>query len=303
MDGGAETLTIREIETADLAEWVRLRAALWPDAPAVELENDCREFLAGKRRTTLPRAVFVIDRGDKTLGGFQEVSVRGAVEGCHTSTVAYLEGVLIERGLRRQGWARKLVHAAESWAREQGCSEIASDILAGNHTSHRVHLRLGYGHVRPLIHFRKPLGPLSRDDVYTTLLAEPIDPAAAISLVQDAYAPAVRMAGAVLPHDRRSDGLDLVCEEFIEHPESATILRQAAIDFRETHALTKLAVILRSGRVAVGETWCVVAASAPDAAKAREAAELLLATLATGSVVTRMPLYRTPIVRFAVSAK
>jgi aminoglycoside 6'-N-acetyltransferase I len=269
-----------------------LRASLWPDAPSSELERDCREFLSGIRKTALPRAVFVIDMGDGKLGGFQEVTLRGAVEGCQTATVAYLEGLLVERSLRRQGWARQLVLAAEVWARDQGCTEIASDILAGNHTSHRVHLKLGYGHVRPLIHFRKPLGPVSPEPVHTTLLAEPIDPAAAVSLVQDPYAPAVRMAGAVLPHERHEGGMDLQAEEFIEHLESAAMLRQIATDFRQSHGLTKLAVILRSGRVAVGETWCVVAASAPDAATAREAAEMLLQQLAGGAVVTRMPLYR-----------
>jgi aminoglycoside 6'-N-acetyltransferase I len=286
--------SIRELRVGDLPEWVRLRRALWPDAPLSDIEDECRAYIGGVRRRALPQAVFVIDRCDGRLGGFQEVSVRGAVEGCATSRVAYLEGLLVERSLRRQGWAKRLVMTAEQWAIEQGCREIASDVLAGNHISHRVHLRLGYGHARPLIVFRKPLGQINPDRVHTAMLAEVIEPSAAISLVQDAHAPCVRLAAAVVAHRRFSDGRELLAEEIAERAESDDRLRQLARHFHEERGLAKLAALIRVGRVGVGETWGMVAASATDAASARDAAEEFLSRLEGDAVIGRTQLWRSP---------
>lgn len=269
-----------------------MRSNLWPDAPAEELELGCRSYLAGSRGASLPREVFVIDRGNNRLGGFQEVSIRGAVDGCSTSSVAYLEGILVDRDLRRQGWARKLVEVAELWARAQGCAEIASDVLAGNHTSHRVHLKLGYGHARPLIVFRKKLSPvLQPESVHSSLVAEPLDPAAAITLVQDAYAPAIRLAAGVV-HHRKQDGRELQSFELTEQPNAGELLHAAARRFHTERGLSKLAVLLRVGHVAIGETWGVVAVSAPDASIAHTAAEDFLTTLAGDNPVLRSAVWR-----------
>jgi aminoglycoside 6'-N-acetyltransferase I len=291
-----ESLHIRPLQAADLPEWVRLRASLWPDAPVPELESGCQEYLAGKRGASLPREVFVIDRGSEgakghRLGGFQEVSIRGAVDGCSTACVAYLEGILVDRDLRRQGWARKLVEAAELWARTQGCLEIASDVLAGNHTSHRVHLKLGYGHARPLIVLRKKLGPTQPQAVHSSLVAEPLDPSAAFSLVQDSYAPAMRLAAGVVTH-RRLEGRELQSFDLTELPGAAAMLHQSAVAFHTERSLTKLAVLLRVGRVSMGEAWGVVAVSATDAALAHTAAEDFLATLAGNNPVLRSAVWR-----------
>jgi aminoglycoside 6'-N-acetyltransferase I len=49
------------------------------------------------------------------------------------------------------------MEAAEHWAREQGCSEMASDTQLGNVASQEAHQRLGYTIVERLVAFRKPL--------------------------------------------------------------------------------------------------------------------------------------------------
>lgn len=293
-------MTIRELCSADLAEWVRLRHALWPDAPMGEMERECREFLAGVRRASLPEAVFVVDRGDGRLGGFQEMSVRGAVEGCATGSVAYLGALLVDRDLRKQGWARKLVDAAEDWAKRKGCLEIASDVLAGNHTSHRVHLKLGYGHTRALIGFRKPLAPagmVTPASVHTSLLAEPIDPASVVSLVKSSNANTIRMAAAVVAHQLTQDGHDLAGEEFVERQGARELLARLAATVHREHRLTRVAVIIRSGYVAVGEVWGVAAASADDAHNAAAGAEELLSKAATNALDARKPLWRETLLR------
>ncbi|MFN4243797.1 MAG: GNAT family N-acetyltransferase [Tepidisphaerales bacterium] len=282
---------IRELRGSDLPEWVRLRAALWPDADPAELEKQCRDFLAGVRTAALPRAVFVYDRGDGRLGAFQEVSIRGAAEGCATDRVAYLEGLLVERDLRRQGIARKLVEAAEQWARAQGCAEIASDVLAGNHVSQKMHLRLGYGPVRPLVHFRKPLGPVKPAAVHVAVVCEPIDPAAVVSLAHDRWARSVRLATALVEPET-SDGRHLAAIEVVDTPATAGQLEASAREFLQRHKLRRLATILRCGEVSVGEAWAAVAVSAETGQAARDAAETFLAQLDASGIVQRRRLWR-----------
>ncbi|MCX6044908.1 MAG: GNAT family N-acetyltransferase, partial [Chloroflexi bacterium] len=60
---------------------------------------------------------------------------------------------------RKQGVGRLLVVAAEAWALEQGCTEMASDTNADYPLSPTAHARLGYQEVRRDIFFRKVLTP------------------------------------------------------------------------------------------------------------------------------------------------
>jgi aminoglycoside 6'-N-acetyltransferase I len=102
-------------------------------------------------------AVFVVDRGAGQLGGFLEASLRPFVEDCHTSPVGYIEGWYVEADLRQQGLGGELVKAAEQWAIDRGCREMASDCELDNDVSLKSHLALGYEETGRLIHFRKSL--------------------------------------------------------------------------------------------------------------------------------------------------
>jgi aminoglycoside 6'-N-acetyltransferase I len=50
-----------------------------------------------------------------------------------------------------------MVHAAEQWAREKGCSEMASDTWLENEASIAAHWKLGYQEAERLVHFVKRL--------------------------------------------------------------------------------------------------------------------------------------------------
>lgn len=92
---------------------------------------------------------------DGTSVGMIEVCLPDYGEGCTTSPVGYIEGWYLSPQLRRQGLAGLLVDAAESGARNLGCTEMASDTWLDNEESIRVHLKLGYSEVECLVHFVK----------------------------------------------------------------------------------------------------------------------------------------------------
>lgn len=91
------------------------------------------------------------------LVGFVEVSLRDYAEGCESSPVGYLEGWYVVPEHRKTGIGRRLVQAAEDWARAKGCSEMASDSELSNTQGQQAHARLGYQEVERMVCFRKSL--------------------------------------------------------------------------------------------------------------------------------------------------
>ena len=142
-----------------------MREALWPEESAPELREGMRAWLARN-----DAAVFVACRADGTLAGFVEVGSRSYGEGCATSPVAYIEGWYVDPDVRLQGVGRALFDAAETWAREQGYQEIASDARLDNVDSHRAHHHLGYQETDRVVVFRKTIEHPNR-----RLLLEGID--------------------------------------------------------------------------------------------------------------------------------
>jgi len=146
-------MLIRHATQNDQVEWLRMRAALWPDGPLADHHSEMAHQLADPARY----AVFVIERGAGQLGGFLEASLRDYADGCRTSPVGYLEGWYVDADLRLKGLGGKLVEAAERWAIGQGCTEMASDCELDNDVSFRAHLALGYEEAGRVIQFRRAL--------------------------------------------------------------------------------------------------------------------------------------------------
>jgi aminoglycoside 6'-N-acetyltransferase I len=145
-------MTLRRASAHDIPEWLRLRRLLWPYSDPQELLAEAESILA---EPLTP--VFVAARLDGSLGGFLEAGLRKYADGCNSSPVGYIEGWYVDEDLRRQHMGAALVRAAEEWAREQGCSEMASDTWLDNDPSISAHLSLGYEECERLVHFCKKL--------------------------------------------------------------------------------------------------------------------------------------------------
>lgn len=53
--------------------------------------------------------------------------------------------------------ARALVAEVEQWAREQGCSELASDAALWNAAAQAVHRALGFEETERVVYFRRTI--------------------------------------------------------------------------------------------------------------------------------------------------
>ena len=145
---------VRPVRESDLNEWFRLRKLLWDENDDGDHRSEMMDILEHPDS----QLVLVADTGNGALIGFLEASIRPFVEDCHTDHVGYLEGWYVDPDHRQKGIGGELVRNAESWARQKGCTEMASDAEVGNERSLTAHTRLGYAVTSRLVHLRKELG-------------------------------------------------------------------------------------------------------------------------------------------------
>jgi aminoglycoside 6'-N-acetyltransferase I len=150
-------MNVRLAVPADLDAIVAMQLTLWTDADADEQRHEASLTIEGRPRSTLPLVIFVAARGARVTG-FIEVGLRSHADGCDARRACgFIEGWYVEPDCRAQGVGRRLVEQAETWARDQGCTEMGSDTWIDNDGSVRAHTSLGYVVVDRCVNFRKTL--------------------------------------------------------------------------------------------------------------------------------------------------
>ena len=145
-------MEIRKAEIRDLDVVSELACRLWPDHTEAEMQTEMAEIMAKSD------AAFFLAFEEAHAVGFAQCQLRrDYVEGTDGSPVGYLEGIYVSEGFRKQGIARELLKACESWVREMGCREFASDCELTNQESLKFHLNVGFSEVNRIICFVKKL--------------------------------------------------------------------------------------------------------------------------------------------------
>ena len=147
-----DSAMIRTYYEADRAEWLRMRRILWEDCPDEQQAQEMDEILKSQIDE-----VFFAARPGGGLCGFLEAALRSRANGCDSSPVGYIEGWYVDPDVRQTGIGRRLVQAAEVWARSNGCRQMASDAELWNSVSHQAHGALGYHQTARLVLFKKDL--------------------------------------------------------------------------------------------------------------------------------------------------
>ncbi len=143
---------IRKAEEKDLSIVAALACRLWPDNGAEKIQADMASVMSK------PDAAFFLAHDGATAIGFAQCQLRhDYVEGTESSPVGYLEGIYVADGYRNRGIARALLAACESWAKDQGCGEFASDCELTNLQSLQFHQNVGFTEANRIICFTKKL--------------------------------------------------------------------------------------------------------------------------------------------------
>ena len=143
---------IRKAVIKDLDILAELACQLWPNHTVEEMRAEYADMIAK------PDAAFFLAFAQETAVGFAQCQLRhDYVEGTDSSPVGYLEGIYVTESYRHHGIAKRLLHACEVWAKEQGCTEFASDCELDNMQSLQFHLNVGFEEANRIICFTKKL--------------------------------------------------------------------------------------------------------------------------------------------------
>lgn len=144
--------SIRRCDAADLAEWARLRRALWPDGSVEEHADEIG--------TALPDGIlrgYLAIGEDERAVGFAEVSIRRYANGSTQSPVPFLEGIWIVPEYRQHGIGGLLIERISADCAAQGFVELCSDAEIDNLVSHHAHESWGFAETERVVYFRKTL--------------------------------------------------------------------------------------------------------------------------------------------------
>lgn len=143
---------LKEATISETEDAAQLALLLWPEHTLQEFIQEMSGLIAQR-----DAVVILAYHGDYAIG-FAQCQLRyDYVEGTSSSPVGYLEGLYVKEAFRQQGYAKKLVHACERWAKKKGCQEFASDCELENRESLAVHLKLGFSEANRIICFKKML--------------------------------------------------------------------------------------------------------------------------------------------------
>ena len=79
------------------------------------------------------------------------------VVGCYSGNVAYIEALYVLPKYRQEGKGTALIEKFESWARENGCYEIAGNIPSNSKIDRGFYEKNGFEQVAVNVHFRKKI--------------------------------------------------------------------------------------------------------------------------------------------------
>lgn len=142
---------VKKADEKDLAAVAEMAALMW-DSPEEELMDGFVKIVNDEE------AQIFLKQIQGNPAGFAQCQLRhDYVEGTDSSPVGYLEGIFVKEEYRRRGYAKELLSACEGWAKEQGCTEFASDCELSNKGSFDFHMGMGFEEANRVICFTKKL--------------------------------------------------------------------------------------------------------------------------------------------------
>ncbi len=145
-------MKVERLTGENIPQFARLAQALWSDSAVEEERANAERILQSD-----VEACFLASNEQGCIGFIYLALRHDYVEGTNTSPVAYIEGIYVVQKYRRFGVGKRLVEAAGAWAREKGCSQLASDAELGNHFGIEFHQRTGFREVNRIVCFVQDL--------------------------------------------------------------------------------------------------------------------------------------------------
>ena len=149
-NGKGQQLKIRRAKSADAPRLAELATELGYRSTSSQLRQRLRWISPASQN-----AVFVAETKAAGVVGWLHVSKQALLE---SDIRAEVNGLVVKEGHRSLGAGRRLLAAAEDWARERGCKSMSVRSNVIRERAHKFYERNGYEHYKTQKSFRKPLG-------------------------------------------------------------------------------------------------------------------------------------------------
>lgn len=144
--------TIRKARVEDAGKIASLAIQMWESHTIEELTQEFCDYMNKES------GIIFLAISDGCAVGFAQCGLRyDYVEGTDSSPVGYLEGIFVVGEYRKRGLGKDMLETCQKWAKEQGCTEFASDCELFNEDSLKFHLKLGFTEANRIICFTKKL--------------------------------------------------------------------------------------------------------------------------------------------------
>jgi GNAT superfamily N-acetyltransferase len=148
--------SIRPAQRSDARAIAELTMQLgYEVAPPLVAERLARMLAQGDQQ-------FLVAETDGDVVGWVHVDT---IEYIETGRFAVIGGLVVDRHHRKKSLGRQLMTAAETWAREHGCSIVRLWSSAFRADSHRFYEHLGYVNIKTQYSFVKALDPAGEDAI------------------------------------------------------------------------------------------------------------------------------------------
>jgi aminoglycoside 6'-N-acetyltransferase I len=145
-------MQIVKLSEQNVEALAHLFVELWPECTFETEYEYCKQILEKENQTA-----FLVNKKSEYIA-FAYLSLRNDfVEGATSYPIAYLEGIYVKESYRKTGIASKLIQQAEQWAKENGSSQLASDVEIDNEQSIRFHNKSGFQEENRIVCFIKDL--------------------------------------------------------------------------------------------------------------------------------------------------
>lgn len=145
-------MTIRKATVEDAQKVAGLAIQMWKSHTIEELAQEFCDYMNKES------SMVFLAMSDEYAVGFAQCGLRhDYVEGTNSSPVGYLEGIFVVEEYRKRGLAKNMLEACQEWAKEQGCTEFASNCELVNEASVKFHLKMGFEEANRIICFTKKL--------------------------------------------------------------------------------------------------------------------------------------------------
>ena len=162
-------MTIRKATVEDVEKVASLAIQVWTSHTIEELAQEFSDYIIKES------SMVFLAMEDECTVGFAQCGLRhDYVEGTASSPVGYLEGIFVVEDYRKRGLAKNMLEVCQAWAKEQGCTEFASDCELNNEDSLKIHLKMGFEEANRIICFTKKLTDLIIGRVVTITVDRPL---------------------------------------------------------------------------------------------------------------------------------